>query len=74
MKGQAALSPEDVIRVAYFVHVMGLTQHDAATILNINQGRIAEACLAVMHTATNVREIYQAAITAKRPPDDEGGA
>lgn len=56
-----SLTPEDVIKAAYFHYVMKLDQHEVACILNVNQGRIAEACVGIMYAAANVRDFYNKA-------------
>ena len=58
MTHKQSLTPEEVIKAAYFHVVMKLNQHDVAVILNVNQGRIAEACVAMMYAANNARDLY----------------
>jgi len=67
----ASLTPEDVIRAAYFHYVMKLDQHEVATILNVNQGRVAEACVGIMYAAVNFRDMYNKARTDKEEIEKE---
>lgn len=44
---RTSLTFEEKIIVAWSYHVRGIAQQDLASIFNINQGRISEACTAV---------------------------
>ena len=67
----ASLTPEDVIKAAYFHYVMKLDQHEVATILNVNQGRVAEACVGIMYAAVNFRDMYNRARADKEELEKE---
>ena len=58
---KTALTPEEVLEVAYWHHVMGMKQHDIAAMYHLNAGRVAEACRAMEYAAENHKEIYKLA-------------
>ena len=44
---KTALTFEERIKCAYLHFVRGISQQDLATAYEVNQGRVAEACLAI---------------------------
>ena len=48
---KTALTIEERIKCAYLHFVRGLSQQDLATAFEVNQGRVAEACLAIKAAA-----------------------
>lgn len=61
MAHKTSLTPEEAIKVAYLKHIMGIEQHVLSVVFSVNQGRIAEACVALEYTARNVLLIYKQA-------------
>lgn len=51
------LTPEDRIKAAFMHYVRGIAQEDLATMLGVNQGRINEACLAILKAAQEPRMV-----------------
>jgi len=63
---EKALEPEEVLRVAHAHLVNGVSQQAIAQLMNINGGRVSEACTAMEFAAANVKEIYEVARGAKK--------
>jgi len=47
MSSKSSLTPEEKLRAAHAVIILGVKQHDVAAILSTNAGRVAEAVSAV---------------------------
>lgn len=59
MAEKSTLTFEEVLKVAYLYHIMKVEQHALSIAFSVNPGRIAEACSAMEHAASHVKEIYQ---------------
>ena len=66
MSNKSVLTIEEVIKVGYLHHIMGVEQMALAVAFSVNQGRIAEACIAMLYAAENVKELYQMAVASKK--------
>jgi hypothetical protein len=51
------LTPLERIMVAFGHYARGIPQDDLAALMNVNAGRINEACLAIMKAATAPKAI-----------------
>ena len=62
------LSPEQRIRVAYMHFSRAMSQEDLAACFNVNQGRINEACLAILKAAHDPKGVrkYKTPVKKKR--------
>jgi hypothetical protein len=60
---KTSLTTEEIFKVAYLHHVLGVEQHALSIAYSVNAGRIAEACIAMAYAADNVRSIYHKAKT-----------
>ena len=49
MSNKTALTFEEKITAAHLHYVQGIDQHVIAFAMNVNMGRVNEACLAVKH-------------------------
>ena len=58
MAEKSALTFEEVLKVGYLYHVMGVEQHPLSIAFSVNSGRIAEACMALEYAADHVKELY----------------
>lgn len=58
---KAALTVEERIKSAYLHYVLGIEQHAIAVAFEVNAGRVAEACLAILAAAQNPKEGTNAA-------------
>lgn len=58
---KTTLTAEEVYKVAYLHHVMGVEQLALSIAFSVNVGRISEACTAMEYAARDVPSIYQQA-------------
>jgi hypothetical protein len=58
---KTTLTTEEVHKVAYLHHVLGVEQHVLSVAFSVNVGRISEACIAMEYAARDVPAVYQQA-------------
>jgi hypothetical protein len=56
---KTALTPDEVLRVAYADIIRDIDQDDLAALLNVNSGRVAEAVIAIRWAMHNHKLIYR---------------
>ena len=63
---KTALTTEEIYKVAYLHHVMGVEQLVLSVAFSVNAGRISEACTIMQHAAENLPELRK--LWIKQPP------
>jgi hypothetical protein len=56
---KTALTPDEVLRVAYASIIRRIDQDDLAALLDVNSGRVAEAIIAIRWAINNHKAIYR---------------